>query len=109
MNKTQLKKSLHHRVRIRPVAKSEDVYGRECPTQDDDWIIREVTETTVTLYNTRTHHTPILGCDHIYGYATDPQRNKGELKFGFLTLLVQLTLKGNEVLTEPLVGHAARR
>jgi hypothetical protein len=100
MNKKALEKSVGHRVRLRPIARRFDG-DVELPQLDDDWIIQRVSKEGANLLNTRTGHCPTLGTDHIYSYSTDPDRSRGNELHGMLRLLVQLVLKGNEVLTEP--------
>jgi hypothetical protein len=71
----------------------------------------------------RYHHEPLLGLDQIRSYTSDPQRDTDGFKHGFLSLHVQLTIKGREVpidrldalrtlrrstLDEPRVNNARR-
>lgn len=107
MNKSQLTKIEGYRVRLRPPAVRADELG-PLPPIDDDWVVVDVSETTIKLSNTRTSHTAILGLDHIQSYTSDPQRDIGTLKHGFLRLHVQLTLKGQDVLTEVLPSPNSR-
>jgi len=90
MNKDKLKKSLYHRVRIRPIAKRNDG-NKQFEIIDDVWIILSVEE-TVNLSNIRTGHVAILGLDHIHHYVSDPKEEYDGLKHGFLELNVQVIL-----------------
>src|SRR5437763_13327880 len=100
MNKDQIKKSLGHRVRIRPIAERSDG-TKALPLMDDDWIISRVDD-HVELSNIRTGHFAILGFDHIHSYFSDPGRNHAGIKYGFLQLRVQLLLRGKQLEIEPL-------
>ena len=102
MNKDQLAKSKGSRIRLRPIAKRfED--NRELPPIDDDWIIEFVDKNKgVNIFNVRTNHTTALGFDHIREFISDPNRDRDELKHGFLKLKVQISLCGNTVKIEPL-------
>lgn len=97
MKKTELVKILYSRVRLLPVALREDVYGNRLHPVDNDWIVQEITDTTLKLHYAGTGHTPVLGLDQIASWTSDPQRNVGTEKHGFLRLHVQLTLRGNDV------------
>src|SRR5215469_7823235 len=107
MNKEQIKKSLGHRVRIRPIAKQFDG-TKALPLMDDDWIIRRVDD-DVELSNMRTGHAAILGFDHIFSYMSEPGRDSGGIKYGFLQLRIQLSLAGKDVKIEPLADRLRSR
>lgn len=100
MNKDQIKKSLGHHVRIRPIANRFDGVQR-LDVIDDDWIISRADE-HVELTNVRTGHVAALGYDHIFGYVSEPGRNRGGIKYGFLQLRVQVSLRGQQLAIEPL-------
>lgn len=101
MNLEQLKKNVGQRVRLRPIARRFDEHGRELEAKDDVWIVQAVTDIGISLSNERTGHQPTLGRDHVYSYASDPGRTRAELKHGFLTLHVQLFLRGFLAEIEP--------
>jgi len=69
---------------------------------DDDWLIQEVTDAYVSLQNLRTQHMTMLGLDHTHSFTSDPQRDIGGLKHGFLALHVQLTVTPKGVLIDLL-------
>lgn len=100
MNKGKLKKSIYHRIRIRPVAKRFDGQNY-LAKEDDDWIIQKV-EDIVELSNVRTGHVAKLGFDHIHHYVSDPDRDFDGLTHGILELNVQLTLSGVRIEYEPI-------
>lgn len=102
MNKDKLRKSIYHRVRLRPMAKEYFGSIESNPIIDDDWSIEQVTDEGVRIGNLRTHHTKLLGFDHIHHYVSDPGRNSDGFKHGFLTLTVQLYLDGWHVRVEPV-------
>ncbi len=74
MNKDQLKKSIGHYVRIRPIAKRLSG-ATELPRIDDDWIIQRIDD-VVELLNIRTNHVATLGFDNIHSYLSEPSRNR---------------------------------
>lgn len=101
MNKDQIKKSLGHHVRIRPLVKRFEG-PKELLSEDDDWIISRVDTDHVELSNIRTGHIAILGMDHVFSYVSEPGRNHGGIKHGFLQLRVQVSIVGGLVQIEPL-------
>lgn len=105
MNKAKLGKNLYTSVRLRPIARRNTIECTPLPPLDDDWIVIEANDRGVRLQNVRTHHTPLLGFDHVHHYVTDPARDWNGLRHGFLDLNVQLTLSGCNVSTEPLRQH----
>jgi hypothetical protein len=100
MNKDQLKKNLDHRVRLRPVPKR---FNRGFATKelDDDWIIENINDEGIQIKNKRTNHKATLGFDQIHSYMSDPNRNHGGLKYGFLILHGQVCIQASKVLFEP--------
>jgi hypothetical protein len=101
MNRAQLSKSLWTRVQLQPTAYRFDRHGYELPTLDDDWIIDGLGPHGVHVINTRTHHVTTLGYDHIHHLTGNPDRRVGDLRFGFLTLNVQIVLQGNSLRVRP--------
>jgi len=102
MNLEQLKKNVGHRVQLSPVACRLDTYGLPLPEVSEDWLIETVTDEQICLSKT-TGHVLILGKDHVHHYTTDPQRSLGPIKYGFLTLLVQPFICGDNVWVKPTV------
>lgn len=100
MNKDKLRKSIYHRVRLRPMAKQYSG-SLNWIDRDDDWSIEQVTDEGVRIGNLRTGHSKLLGFDHIHHYVSDPGRNFDGFKHGFLILTVQLYLDGWHVRVEP--------
>lgn len=101
MNWDQLKKNIGYRVQFEPVACRLDDNGRELPTENDDWIIQDVSSTDIRVANVRTGHVTTLGRDHVHHFTTNPDRSVGGLHYGFLTLNVQIFLRGNTLSIRP--------
>jgi hypothetical protein len=94
MKKDQIKKNLHSRVKLRPIAKSF-LNGVEREQFDDDWIIENVPDEGVVINNPRMGYSYTLGVDHIHSYTSDPNRNYDGFKHGILVLNVQLSIDLN--------------
>lgn len=95
MNKEQLRKNVNDWVRLRPIAHRIEASGRRLPQLDDEWRIEAVTHDGVRIFLPRTGHGRLLGFDHICEYTSD--RIERGMKYGFLTLKVQLSIQGNDV------------
>jgi hypothetical protein len=108
MNWDQMKKNLHARVQLIPTAHRLDEHGRKLPAIDDDWLIEEVTADGVRIKNVRTHHTTTLGRDHIYDWRSNPDRSQAGVKYGFLVLKVQISLKPKGLSITPNVFYPDR-
>lgn len=104
MNWEYFKKSVGHRVQLEPPACRLDRDGSELPLVNDDWIVEEVKETGIRISNIRTGDSVLLGSDHIHHFATNPARSRGNVKFGFLVLTVQVFVGQGA----PFVRPAAR-
>jgi hypothetical protein len=102
MNLEQLKKNVGHRVQLAPCACHLDAHGLLLPEVSEDWLIENVTDEELRL-TTTTGHNLFLGKDNIHHYTTDRQRSQGAIKYGFLTLLVQPFIRGNDVWVKPTV------
>jgi hypothetical protein len=103
MNKEMLAKCKNHIVRLRPIARR--FHGQaELPQYDDDWRIERVdaAQKVVEIHNLRCHYCPILGFDQIHSYMSDPMRDIGNQKHGFLKLMVQVFLTEHGPKIEPL-------
>lgn len=101
MNLEQLKKNKGWRVQLIPIASRLDENGRELPPIDDDWIIQEVSNAGFQIFNARTQHHITLGADHIHNFTSNPDRSRGGIQYGFLTLNVQIFLQGNKCWVRP--------
>jgi hypothetical protein len=97
----QLKKNVGFKVQLIPTACSIDDSGNKLPAVDDDWRIRKVSNDGVDISNERTLHETILGPDHIHHFTSNPNRPRGEIKFGFLTLNVQVFIQGTKLWVRP--------
>ena len=99
MNKEQLKKNVGDFVRLIPIAHRLDAKGHPLPRIDDEWRIESVADEGVRIFLPRTGHGRTLGFDHICEYTSD--RVERGVKYGFLTLKVQLAIQGNDVNVTP--------
>lgn len=96
MNKAQLKKSVGCYLQLRPVPRT-----RDGAVIDDDWVLSSVTDDRLELHNIPFGYVATLGTDHVYSFMTNPARDAGGVKHGFLSLHVQLILDGPNVRIEP--------
>lgn len=103
MNKEMLAKCEGHIVRLRPIAR-RFAGERELEPIDEDWQITRVDlrQKILEIYSLRGAHCPTLGFDHIHSYTSDPMRDAGGQKHGFLQLLVQVILTDSGPKIEPL-------
>ena len=101
MNKDQLKKNKGVHVRLRPMSLRAD---REMflPQIDDDWSIESVSDDGVRLFNIHSNHIVLVAYDQIREFMSDPARNRGGMRYGFLHLKVQFILTPREVRIEPV-------
>jgi len=99
MNKEQLRKNVNDWVRLRPIAHRLQASGHPLPQLDDEWRIEAVTDDGVRISLPRTGHGRLLGFDHICEYTSD--RIERGMKYGFLTLKVQLSIQGHDVHVTP--------
>ncbi len=96
-----MKKNVGCRVQLVPMACRLDENGHELPPINDDWIINEVSTDAVRIWNTGTDHTITLGKDHVHHFTTDPGRSQAGIRYGFLTLNVQVFLQGRKGWVRP--------
>jgi virulence-associated protein VagC len=101
MNRDGLKKFVGGKVQLVPVAHRIDQSGRLLEPIDDDWLLESVTDQGARISNPRTGHATTLGFDHIYEFTSNPDRTRGDARFGFLTLKIQITLKGDSLTLRP--------
>lgn len=87
-------------MEIMPPACHLDNYGNSLPDKNEDWLVQEVNDDRVRL-SEQSGNQLILGTDHIYSFATNPQRASVRAKFGFLTLHVQVFVQGGSVFVKP--------
>jgi hypothetical protein len=102
MNWERLKKNIGYHVQLRPEARRFDSKNRDLGTTDDDWIIEQVENDTMTI--SLAHDAKLstkLGKDNIYNFTTNPNREADGIKYGFLALNVQVFLINDEILTRP--------
>ena len=96
MNRDQIKKSIGTKIRFRPraVTLQGDVV-------DDDWILTNAEDDHIVLQRVGGGHIAKIGYDQLYGYTSDPLRNVGMEKFGFLNLFGRLMIDGARIEFEP--------
>ena len=106
MNKSQLQRCLHFRVRLRPIAR-RFLGARELKAIDDDWIVADVGTRSkgVEVNNPRTGHVLQLAYDQIHHFSEDIARDWNGLSHGFFELRAQLTLSGPSATFEPLPSY----
>jgi hypothetical protein len=100
MKLDRLKKNVGWRMEIVPPACHLDDHGNPLPEKNEDWLVEEVTDDLVRL-SKQSGHQIKLGTDHIYSFATNPQRASAEDNFGFLSLHVQVFVQGSRVFIKP--------
>jgi hypothetical protein len=101
MKLDRLKKNVGWRMEIVPPACHLDDQGNPLPDKNEDWLVDEVTDDLVRL-SKQSGHQLKLGTDHIYSFATNPQRASAEGgNFGFLSLHVQVFVQGDHVFVKP--------
>lgn len=101
MNRDRLKTFVGGRMQLVPVAHRIDQNGRLLDPVDDDWLLESVTDQGARICNLRTGHFTTLGFDHIYEFTSNPDRSQGQARYGFLTLKIQISLKGNALTIRP--------
>lgn len=101
MNWDAMKKNVGYRVQLQPVAQRLDAQDIVLQPIDDDWIIQSVGTDIVEISNIRTGHRTNLGKDHIHNFTSNPDRCTGGLKYGFLTLRVQISMQGDALRIRP--------
>jgi hypothetical protein len=99
MNKDRLRKNVNEWVRLRPIAHRLQADGYPLPQLDDEWRIEAVTDEGARIFLPRTWHVRLLKFDQICEYTSD--RTERGMKYGFLTLKVQLSIQGDDVNVTP--------
>jgi hypothetical protein len=98
----KLKQNIGYRVRLVPAACRLDEFGIALPERDEEWIIGQGQDETITISMVGyTGHSFPLGKDQIHHFTSDPQRSLGDTKHGFLTLLVQVFIQGARAWVKP--------
>ncbi len=100
MKLDRLKKNVGWWMEIMPPACHLDNQSNPLPEKNEDWLVEEVTDDLVRL-SEQTGYQLKLGTDHIYNFATNPQRAAAEGNFGFLTLHVQVFVQRSRVFVKP--------
>ncbi len=108
MNLNGLKALIGGRVLLRPKAKAKNGRGA-LEDRDDEWQLESVERTDgIRLRNGRTGHLAYLGLDHVHHFVS--RRNEPDgIKRGIWELTVELELRGNEVVVEPILTGPAGR
>ena len=101
MNRDGLKRFVGGRVQLVPVAHRIDQNGRLLEPIDDDWLLESVTDQGASISNPRTGQFTTLGFDHIYEFTSNPDRSRGDARYSFLTLKVQIHLSDNSLWIRP--------
>ena len=106
MNKSQLQRSVHYRVRLRPIPR-RFMGDRELKALDDDWAVTDVGThgAGVGIANFRTGHVVRLAFDQIHHFSEDIARDRGGISHGFFELRGQLRLCGPRAELEPLPSY----
>jgi hypothetical protein len=107
----QLKKNQGWRVKIAPAAIHLDPAGRELPTENEDWIIVQVTGDEVRLDEASAMGlTTRLGLDAIASFTTDRSRSTtpGGLQYGLLLLKVQMYIQSDRITYAPCMRPGER-
>src|SRR5574341_1474183 len=99
MNKKQAMNWKGKELRIRPIAIQMTDAGERLAQEDDKWLVSDVSDTFARMSNVRTGHVWDLGLDNVREFRTPD----------FLLLQCQLTLKGQSVLSEPIIIASANR
>ena len=100
MNLQQLKRNVGTRVQLVPNVCYLNEFGAERSRIDDDWIIQAIDDEEIQISNDSGYFV-ILGKDHIHHFTSNPHRSRSEITYGFLTLLVQIFIQGNNVKIQP--------
>lgn len=109
MNYDQFKNNVGYRIQLQPAAIWLDEDGFERPALENDWIIESVTPEAARLTMVGSLYFHPLGLDHIKDFKTDPSRSRrGGIRYGFLTLTVQIYIQGIRVFWRPTLRPGER-
>ncbi len=92
----KLTQNVGSKIRLVPAACHLDSDGDLLPPRGEDWTIKASGAEFIEI-ETDAGQSYRLGKDHIYSYATDPDRSGDQQTFGFLSLKVQLFIRGLSV------------
>lgn len=102
MQRNQIVKNVGARVQLEPAACFLDANGIEqLPKRNDDWIILAAQDDGLHIRNVYSDHVTTLGYDHIHHYTSNPDRSRGGIQYGFLTLHVQIFIQGVNLSIRP--------
>lgn len=102
MKRDQIVKNVGARVQLEPPARFLDANGIELlPMRNDDWIIHAADEDGLRIQNIYSDHVATLGYDHIHHYTSNPGRMRGDLRYGFLSLHIQIFIQGVNLTIRP--------
>jgi hypothetical protein len=101
VNLQKLRAGVGQRVQIVPPALSIYPGATKSSVADDDWAISDVRGDQVILQNSRTGQSLVLGQDHVHHYTSNPARSTDTVSYGFLTLNVQVFVRGHHIDVRP--------
>jgi hypothetical protein len=102
MNWKQFKKNLGWQYQLEPISCYLDNHGHELSEINDDWELTEVTNTDAfRLRSTRTGHETLLRKDLVYDFRSNPNRDTGDTRHGFLILKVQIFIQNEKIWLRP--------
>jgi len=91
----QLKKCAYVRTQLQPLPIRLDQFGHLLPSIDEDWIIQPFMDDGILgLSSVETGYIAKLGYDAVHHFTSNPNRFQGTVRFGFLTLTVQIYMQG---------------
>lgn len=99
MNREMLRKQIGKNVRLFPIAKRQDIYGRELPEVNYIWNVTSLFHNEITLQNSANYLVAKFKTDHIRDFRSDPNPGSD----GLFILKLQITMKdGAGILFEPI-------
>lgn len=101
MKKDQMKKNVGTWVQLVPTPLRLDPHGLPLTSTDDDWFVERLSDAGVVIKNPRTGHVTELGEDSVHHWHSNPGRTRGETRYGFLVLNVQVYIQGDTIRIRP--------
>jgi hypothetical protein len=101
MKKDQMKKNVGTWVQLVPTPIRLDPHGLPLTATDDDWFVERLSDAGVVIKNPRTGHVTELGEDSVHHWHSNPDRTRGDTRYGFFVLNVQLYIQGNATRIRP--------